>query len=425
VALKAVFGADAHLLRDVNFRVLLFANVLGALGTAAVSPVLDSLIEPFGASGATIGLLMSAFTAPAIVMIPVAGVLMDRYGRRPVLLVSLSLFGLSGVAIAFTTDFRVAIALRALQGVGFAGINPTIITSIGDFYDGSEEATGQGFRFMGSGLTQSVFPLLAGVLVVSAWQYPFALYLVGVPATLAVYWWLDEPLDASRGTTSETANDGGRVDTRTQLGRLLRLAVQPRIAAMILARGGPVIAWIGFLTYNSVLVVRVLGGTPPQAGVLAAMGGFAYATAGSQAGRLAAAFERRLALLLLANVVMATGMAGVAMAPSLSVAVVGIGVMGAGFGVLMSMYRSIVTGLAPAASRGGVVSLAESFGRVTGTLTPVAMGASISVAAPALGFAPAVRWVTLGAGAVAGGIGVVSLLLANVAPDPEPPGRTA
>lgn len=424
MGLEELFGKDASVLRDTSFQVLLFANVLGPLGSSLLSPLLDSLIDPFGASEATIALLMSVFTAPAIVMIPLAGVLMDRYGRKPILFVCLPLFSLSGVAIAFTTDFRVALALRFLQGIGFAGINPVIITSIGDLYEGGAEATAQGFRFTGSGLTQTFFPLLAGVLVVSAWQFPFLLYGIGLPAALAVYLWLDEPLDAAAESAGAAVGDGGRADG-AQIGRLARLARAPRVVAMVIARGTPVVAWIGFLTYNSILVVRVLGGTPPQAGLLAAVGGLTYAAAASQAGRLTDFFERRLPSLVVANVGLGAGLGIASFAPSLPVAVAGITLMGLGFGVTMSLYRSIVTGLAPPDLRGGIVSFAESFGRITATLTPIAMGLTIGALTPVVGFTAAVRWTCLATGVVAGGGGIVCLLVANVAPEPILPERAA
>ncbi|MEF8906933.1 MAG: MFS transporter, partial [Haloarculaceae archaeon] len=176
VSLASLLGDDAAVLGDRNFQLLLLSNVPPVIGTALLSPVLDSLVEPFGTTQTDIGLLISVFTAPGILVVPLAGALADRYGRKPVLVAALVLFGLAGTAIAFTTDFRVALGLRLLQGVGFAGILPTLITSIGDFYSGSREATAQGLRFTVSGLSQAAFPLLAGVLVATAWQYPFLLF---------------------------------------------------------------------------------------------------------------------------------------------------------------------------------------------------------------------------------------------------------
>jgi len=164
-SLKWWLGDDAVILGETNFQLLITAAILPVLGTSLLSPVLDSLIEPFGASTSNIGLLVSVFTAPAIVMIPVIGLLADRYGRKPVLVASITLYGVAGTAIVFAGDFRLALALRFVQGIGFGGINPILITSIGDIYSGTREATGQGLRFTVAGLSGAVFPLLAGALV--------------------------------------------------------------------------------------------------------------------------------------------------------------------------------------------------------------------------------------------------------------------
>jgi MFS family permease len=187
VSTPSITGTHAGLVRERPFQLLLLINVLPPLGTALLSPVLGSLVEPLGASTANIGLLMSAFTGPAVLVIPIAGVISDRYGRRPVLVFGLVWFGLTGTAIGFVSTFRAALVLRLLQGVGFAALTPIIITSLGDLYSGSKEATAQGLRFTGSGLSQTVFPLVAGVLVGIAWQYPFALYAVAFPVAAVVH----------------------------------------------------------------------------------------------------------------------------------------------------------------------------------------------------------------------------------------------
>lgn len=231
VPLDSLFGDDVAVLQETNFQLLLLANGMPALGTALLSPVLDSLTDPFGVSPASIGLMVSVFTAPPIVMIPVAGAFADRYGRKPILVSSLILFVLTGTAIAFTTDFRVVLGLRLLQGVAFAGLTPIIITSIGDLYTGTEEATAQGLRFTGSGFSQTLFPLLAGLLVVIAWQYPFLLYALSLPVAVLVFRWFDR--SNAPGTTP--ALDGG--DTRSYRRVLFRLVRRRRVLALVIARG--------------------------------------------------------------------------------------------------------------------------------------------------------------------------------------------
>jgi len=393
---------------------------MAPLGTALLSPVLDSLIEPFGASPASIGLMVSAFTAPAIFLIPVTGMVADRYGRRPVLLFGLLCFGSAGTAIALTTDFRIVLTLRLFQGLGFAALSPIVITSIGDLYEGSKEATGQGLRFTGSGVVQTVFPLAAGVLVVMAWQYPFLLHLIAFPIALAVYLWFEEPVDSER-VKEDSKTDDEKRDLDEQLDQIRGLIVQRRVAAMLAARGTPNIVFIGFLTYNSILVVEVLGGTPTQAGVLAALGSISYAGSASQAGRITARFESRLYPLIAMNVALAAGITVVFLAPTIWVAYGGIVVKGIGFGVLLSIYRSIVTDLAPPKLRGGLVGIAESMGRLASTLTPIAMGAGIAVGTPLIGFTASIQFVGVATGIVAASVGIVCLLVLSSAPPVRAP----
>ncbi|NIB99610.1 MFS transporter [Halobacterium sp. R2-5] len=406
---SSIAGEDSGILAERPFQLLLLINVLPPLGTALLSPVLGSLVEPLGATTANVGLLMSAFTAPAIFVIPIAGVVSDRYGRRPVLIFGLLWFGLTGTAIALVSTFEAALALRFLQGVGFAALTPIIITSLGDLYTGTKEATAQGLRFSGSGLSQTVFPLAAGVLVGFAWQYPFLLYAVAFPIAAVVYVAFEEPLDS-------TADDDSEAGFREQLADLRTLVAHRRAWTMVIARGSANLAWFGFLTYNSILVVDVLGGTPAQAGLLAALASLTYALAASQAGRIADLFDDRLYPLLATNASMGLGLALVFLAPSLLVAGVGVVFMGVGFGLVLSIYRSVITTLAPPELRGGLVSLSEGSGRAAATATPILMGAAIAVATAYLGFEEAVRAVGIGTGLLGAGTGIVCLLAMSAAP---------
>lgn len=414
LTLRWIVGEDADILREQSFQLLLLTNIMAPLGTALLSPVLESLIDPFGVSATNIGLMISVFTAPAIVMIPITGMLADRYGRRPVLIFGLLCFGGAGTAIALTTDFRVALFLRLLQGVGFASLSPIIITSIGDLYAGTKEATAQGLRFTGSGIVQTVFPLAAGVLVGIAWQFPFFLHLLAFPIAIAVYLRFEEPVDSEQ-TDSEDR------DVRKQIRQIWALASQRRVAAMIAARGTPNIVFIGFLTYNSILMVEVLGGTPAQAGVLAAICSTSYAISATQAGRITAYFDSRLYPLIAMNVSLAAGTTVVFLAPAIWVAYAGIVLMGLGFGVLLSIYRSIVTDLAPPDLRGGLVGITEPMGRVASTLTPIAMGAGIAVGTPRFGFTTSIQLVGVSTGIVAASIGIVCLLVLSSAPPVRSP----
>lgn len=404
-SLAVLFGDDADIVTDRDFGLLLLMNLGPPLGTALISPLLDSLTGPYAVSEATIGLMITSFTAPSIVLIPLVGALSDRVGRKPVLLVGLVLFGIGGTALTFTSNFSVVLGLRFLQGIGFAGLTPVIVTSIGDLYSNGEEATAQGIRFASSGLVLMTFPPLAGVLVALAWNVPFLIYLLSFPVVLVVWRYFEEPSDSG----SDMSSGNGQLRT------LLGLIGHPRIAAVLIGRSVPNFLYIAFLTYNSFIVVRAVEGTPEQAGLLIAVTSIAHAGAATQAGRITALVASRLLPLVSATASMGIGLVVIGLSPTFPVMLVGGIAMGIGFGVSLSLYRSVITGFT-STLRGGLVSVGASFGRVNSTVAPVAMGAAIGVLTGSVGFVTAVRWTVAGAG-IAGGIaGVLCLAVARLSP---------
>ena len=65
-ALAIVYGASIALMMGVNF----------------LQPALPALTEPFRVTDAQLSWIMTVFTAPAIVLSPIFGVIADLYGRR-------------------------------------------------------------------------------------------------------------------------------------------------------------------------------------------------------------------------------------------------------------------------------------------------------------------------------------------------------
>jgi ACDE family multidrug resistance protein len=107
------------------------------------------------------------------------------------------------------------------------------------------------------------------------------------------------------------------------------------------------------------------------------------------------------------------GLAAFGLAPSLPTAAVAAVLVGAGFGTVLTLYRSTVTGLADAGARGGLVSVGESVGRVGSTAAPLALGSLVAVGTPLVGFEAALRYTLLGTAAVGTAAGAGLGLLAG------------
>ncbi|MEQ8369223.1 MAG: multidrug effflux MFS transporter [Alphaproteobacteria bacterium] len=124
------------------------------------------------------------------------GVLSDRFGRRPILLAGLLVYGLAAIASAVSTDMTALLVARFIQGLGSAAPRVVGVAAVRDCYGGRQMA-----RVMS--LVMMVFmamPILAPsigqlILLAAPWQAIFAVLAVYAAVMFVVCWrWLPETL---------------------------------------------------------------------------------------------------------------------------------------------------------------------------------------------------------------------------------------
>ncbi|MGZ8425778.1 MAG: MFS transporter, partial [Candidatus Binatia bacterium] len=167
-ALSIVYAASLALMMGVNF----------------IQPALPALTQPFQVSDAQLSWIMTLFTAPAIFLSPIFGVIADLYGRRLLLAYGLMVFGLFGGAMAIAPSYTWLLVFRTLQGVGFSAVIPLTIVLIGDLLEGDKEVSGQGLKVFLDRIGYFIFPPLGGLLATIAWFWPFVFYLLAIPLGL-------------------------------------------------------------------------------------------------------------------------------------------------------------------------------------------------------------------------------------------------
>lgn len=391
-ALRWLFGDEGTVATESELQVVVTATAMATTGIYAMSPILSALTGPFAVADARVGAIITAYTAPSVLLVPLVGLLADRFGRRPLLVGGLVLFGAAGGAISLTTDFAVVLGLRLVQGVGFAAINPLGVTLIGDYFEGSRETTAQGLRVSGIMTASLVVPPLAGGLVLLAWQLPFLLYALALPA--AAWAWVALP-PAEPGT--------GGTSLRAYARDLVSLLRRPALAAIQLSFVVRFALSVGYYAYISVLVTQGLGASSVTSGLVVAGVGLTALAASTQVGRLVAAHD---AVLVLLAGVLAVGAGLAVMGASPSYLAVGLGglVLGAGMGVSGPVQKSLVTRLAPAELRAGAVSSAVLFQSVGQAVGPLVLGLLVARSGVASAF------VTFGA--VGGGAAAVVVAVA-------------
>jgi len=151
-----------------------------------VAPVFPTVARELGVAPEAVGLLITVFTMPGIILTPVLGVLADRFGRKQVLVPAILLFSVAGSACSLARDFEVLLLLRFLQGVGAASLGSLNATLIGDLFRGPQRTEAMGYNASVLSIGTTLYPSLGGALAALGWHVPFALPIVGLGVALAV-----------------------------------------------------------------------------------------------------------------------------------------------------------------------------------------------------------------------------------------------
>jgi MFS transporter, DHA2 family, multidrug resistance protein len=108
------------------------------------------------------------------------GTLGDRIGRRRLLLIGASAFGVASVLAAFSTSAEMLIACRALLGVAGATLAPSTLSLIRNmFLDPEQRTVAIGIWVTSYSVGAAIGPLLGGIVLEYFWWG--AVFLLGVP----------------------------------------------------------------------------------------------------------------------------------------------------------------------------------------------------------------------------------------------------
>lgn len=168
---------------------IIFVNLLGF---GIVIPLLPLYATQFEASGFQVGLLFASFSLCQIVAAPIFGGLSDRFGRRPILLVSLLGTVISFVLLAAANSLFLLFVARIIDGLSGGNIS-TARAYISDITEEKDRSKAYGIIGIAFGLGFVFGPALAGVLgnygnAAPAW----AAAALAALALLLTYVWLPE-----------------------------------------------------------------------------------------------------------------------------------------------------------------------------------------------------------------------------------------
>ncbi|RYE30768.1 MAG: MFS transporter [Sphingobacteriaceae bacterium] len=179
-------------MKNKNLWTLVFICVINSLGFGIIVPLIYPYGKQFGITEQTLGLLTASFSIAQFFATPILGSLSDKYGRKPILIISLIGTCISFVLFAEARSLIMLFAARILDGI--TGGNISVAQAmVSD--SSTPEDRAKNFGIIGSafGFGFVIGPAIGGVLSKISLQAPFyfsaGIALIGV---LCCYFFLKE-----------------------------------------------------------------------------------------------------------------------------------------------------------------------------------------------------------------------------------------
>lgn len=170
------------------------------LGNSMIIPVLPDIKSALNLTQFEVSMIITLFSVPAGIIIPLAGFLSDRYGRKIVIIPGLILYAAGGIVAGLATilfsqyAYQVILGGRIIQGIGAAGTAPIAMALTGDLFIGKARSKSLGIIEAANGAGKVVSPILGAAVGLIIWFAPFLFFpAIIVPIVISMWLLVKEP----------------------------------------------------------------------------------------------------------------------------------------------------------------------------------------------------------------------------------------
>lgn len=143
------------------------------VGFGIIIPIMPFFLTSLGGNASILGLFMATYSLMHLLFAPFWGRLSDRIGRRPVILIGLSGYGITFILFGFTDQLGMMFIIRILSGAISSATLPTALAYVADITEEDERSQGIGLMTAAMGLGMIIGPALGGWLGQQQFSLPF------------------------------------------------------------------------------------------------------------------------------------------------------------------------------------------------------------------------------------------------------------
>jgi DHA1 family tetracycline resistance protein-like MFS transporter len=350
---------------------------IGLLGFSIILPLLPYIAQTYGADPFTVGVLVASYAAAQLIGAPILGRLSDRFGRRPILFISVLGTLISLIMIALSHSLWFLFASRMLDGL--TGGNISVAQAyITDVTDVKNRARGLGLIGAAFGLGFIFGPVSGGLL--SQWGYALPAFVAAALTLVSLVMiavWLPESLPLEKRVVKQKIMPPLNFKSMTNALR------RPKIGPLLQIRFLFAMAFSTFQTIFSLYALKRFNLTAQDTGyVLTYVGLLSVFVQGFMIGKLSARFSEE-SLILVSTALMTVGCLGWALAPSVPILLVAMLPIAMAGGTLNTVINSALTHAAPQVEAGGLLGLSTSLESLTRVISPSLGGLLMQKISPA------------------------------------------
>lgn len=176
---------------------LLAGSCMPVLGAVLITPILAQLSEHFAGEAGAVVLVPMIVAIPALmiaIFAPFAGQIVDRLGRKKLLIVAMIAYAFVGTAPAYLESLQLILVTRIGVGITEAAIMTVCTTLIIDYFHEEKRRNKYlGLQTVVTTLAATVFIILGGALGVGGWHTPFWVYALSLIIAVPMIFLLWEP----------------------------------------------------------------------------------------------------------------------------------------------------------------------------------------------------------------------------------------
>ncbi|NEW05238.1 MFS transporter [Paenibacillus sp. SYP-B3998] len=168
-----------------TFLLTSLSNLLLFFSFQMLIPTIPTHVSQLGGNDVQVGLVIGVFTISSLLTRPFAGKALDRFGRKHVLLVGLSICALTIAGYSYMAAITLILAARFVHGIGWGMSTTSLGTVIADIIPAQRRGEGMGYYGLSNTFALALAPL-TGLWLMQKYGFPRVLLLSTCLAVLSI-----------------------------------------------------------------------------------------------------------------------------------------------------------------------------------------------------------------------------------------------